>query len=63
MDPRDFKSLETEKLAEKKNYGFKFDPSLILLMFLIVCTLLLSSCERQHWTFYHDRARSASGGS
>ena len=38
MDPRDFKSLETEKLAEKKKYGFKFDPSLILLIFLIVCT-------------------------
>jgi len=38
MGPRDFNSLETEKLAEKTTYGFKFDPSLILLMFLVVCT-------------------------
>jgi hypothetical protein len=38
MDPRDFKSLETEKLEEETNYGFKFEPSLILLMFLIICT-------------------------
>ena len=35
---RDFKSLETENLVEKKNYGFKFDPSLILIIFLIICT-------------------------
>ncbi len=38
MDLRNVKSVETEKLSGKTNFGFKFDPSLILLMFLIVCT-------------------------
>jgi hypothetical protein len=39
MDLRDAKSLETEKLAGKTNDGFKFGPSQILLMCLIVCTV------------------------
>ena len=38
VDLRNVKSVETEKLSGKTNFGFKFDPSLILLMFLIVCT-------------------------
>ena len=38
MDPRDFKSTEAEKPAANPNYGFRFDPGLILLVFIVVCT-------------------------
>ncbi len=38
MDPRDFEDTETETLAANTIYASRFDPSLIVLAFIIVCT-------------------------
>ena len=38
MDPSDFKSAEAEKLPVNANYGPRFDPGLILLGIIVVCT-------------------------
>ena len=38
MDPREFEDTETEKLAANTIYASRFDPSLIVLAFIIVCT-------------------------
>ena len=38
MDPRDLNSTETEKPGANTNYGFKFDPGLVLLIFIVLCT-------------------------
>jgi len=38
MDPRDLISTEAEKPAANANYGSRFDPGLILLVFIVVCT-------------------------
>jgi hypothetical protein len=38
VDPSDFKSVEAEKLAVNANYRPRFDPGLILLVIIVVCT-------------------------
>jgi hypothetical protein len=38
VDPTDFKSAEAEKLVVNANYRPRFDPGLILLGFIVVCT-------------------------
>ena len=38
MDPKDFKSTEAEKIVVSRNYGSRFDPGLVLLSFIVVCT-------------------------
>jgi hypothetical protein len=39
VDPRDFESAEAEKLPVNANYRPRFDAGLILLGFVIVCTV------------------------
>jgi hypothetical protein len=39
VDPRDFKSAEAEKLPVNANYRPKLDAGLILLGFVVICTV------------------------